>query len=461
MALDFWYDGQLRRYWMQFIRIFEGIQYQAGIGPNGQVSYRTFPVKLAGKDRQIGHILRNNSENTILSTPQITCEMIDIEQSDERRQLPNHVSNVNIFERAIDPATGKYTNELGKTYSVERFMPVPYDMTMQVSVWTSNEMQKNQFMEQVLTLFNPSIDLQTSDNPLDWTSLTVVNLVGVQWSNRSMPIGTDSDIEIATLTFQVPVWLSPPSKVKRQNIIHQIITNIGLMNDTHREAAERGEGIHFSENDLHTRVIVTPGDLKVDVAFVGDGPDRHVEVTLLNQHGSNEINGQKLDWRKVLNSYGQYRPGVSQFRLKTVNDLDNHDSDIIGTFDFHPTKPNSLIWTIDVETLQPNTMAPIEGIIDMQGRVPGRGLPPAESGQRYMLIEDLHPVADWDMLEAHVNDIIEYDGTKWFKAFDASAVTTPHFVLNLRSNKQLRWTGEQWLMAVEGTYNPGFWRVFL
>ena len=461
MALDFWYDGQLRRYWTQFVRIFEGFQYQSGIGEDGNVIYRTFPVRLASKDRQIGHILRNNSENTILSVPRVSCEMIDIEQPDERRQAPNHVSTVNVFERDVDLATGKYTEGLGKSFTVERYMPVPYNMTMQVSLWTSNEMQKNQFMEQVLTLFNPSIDLQTSTNPIDWTSLTVVHLTGVQWTNRTMPIGTDDEIEISTLTFHVPIWLTPPAKVKRQNIIHQIITNINTMNETHRDAADRGEQVHFSENDMHSRLIVTPGDLKTEVTFVGEGNDRYASVKLLNQHGGEEVDGKVLSWRELLNRHGPYRAGVSQFRLMTNNDLDNHDMDIIGTFDLHPTEPNILIWTIDFETLQPNTLRPINAIIDLQGKAPGRGLPDVETGQRYLLLEDLFPTSEWDMLEAHTHDIIEFDGNRWIKVFDASSSINKEFVLNLRSNKQLKWNGEQWLMAVEGIYNPGFWRIFL
>ena len=75
MAMDFFYDGQMRRYWMQFSRIFEGWQYESGIGADGVKTLRSFPVSMGNKNRQISHLLRNNSENAILSTPRITCEM--------------------------------------------------------------------------------------------------------------------------------------------------------------------------------------------------------------------------------------------------------------------------------------------------------------------------------------------------------------------------------------------------
>jgi hypothetical protein len=463
MSLDYWYDGQLRRYWLQFCRIFEGFQYESGVGANGTKTLRTFPVSLGGKNRQVGHILRNGSENTMLSTPRITCEMTEIVPSSERRQTPNHVSTVNIFERAIDPNTNLYTNELGKTYTVERFMAIPYDITMRVNVWTSNEQQKHQFMEQVLVLFNPSIDIQTGDNPIDWTSLTIVELDSITWTNRELPIGTEDDIEIATLTFKMPIWLTPPAKIKRQNIIHQIITNIGEMNKSY--VGEQAGGYNFSPNDLHTRVIVTPGNHQARAEVLLDSAGRpYCEITLLSEEGLvTKPNGEDVwEWRELLTRYGQYRKGVSQFRLKTTDDLDDEDSDIIGIFDFHPTEANKILWTPDPETLPVNTLQTINGMISPNaGHAPGRGLPDAEEGQRYLLADDLDAVPEWTNLKASANDIIEFDGTEWKVSFDASVNTDVKVVLNGRSGKQLRWTGEIWVDAISADYNPGYWRIFL
>ena len=513
MALDYWYDGQLRRYWLQFCRIFEGFQYESGVDANGVRTRRYFPVKLASKNRQIGHILRNGSENTVLSTPQITCEMTSIRQSAERRQTPNHVRTVNVWERAIDEATNTYTGQLGQTYSVETYMAIPYDITMRVNIWTSNEMQKHQFMEQVLILFNPSIDLQTGDNAVDWTSLGIVELLGdeIQWTNREMPIGTDDDIEVSTLSFKMPIWLSPPAKIKRQNIIHQIIMNIGMMDQADKYQAEQGGGYNFSTNDDRSRVIVTPGNHQVRME-VERGPEGMVFTgTLLTENGHRfvdnwrelakqygiEIDEQDptaanfiekindprlmLNWKPLLDSYGAYRPAVSQFRLKTTNDMDDHDSDIVGTFDF-TSAPNKILWTPDVATLPRETLQTIHGVIslvnpelplsDFPQRFPGDGLiPEAKEGDRYLLTDDLNRPDDsvpqdeiawgWGGAVASANDIIEYKNGKWVVSFDASATTDKFVVLNGRSGKQLRWNGEIWLDAVSGDYMPGYWRVFL
>lgn len=462
MALDHWYDGQLRRYWLQFCRIFDNVTYKEGVGADGTMAYRTFPIKLASKDRQIGHILRNNSENTVLSCPRLSARMTDLAMDADRRQHPSHVSTVNVVERAIDPVTNKYTGAIGNTYSVERYMGVPFQMEMTLDIWTSNESQKHQFMEQILMLFNPAIDLQTSTNPLDWGALTIVELTGINWSDRSFPI-MDEDVEVSSLTFKMPIWIQPPAKVKRQNIIQQIITNIATVpTGTDMQA---GDGINFSEADYHTRIIVTPNNHLIQVAVEGSD----YMITLLDQFG---LVDENLKWIDLLNQYGLYRPGISQLRLKTTADMDDHDSDIIGTYTIHPTEPNKLIWQPDMETMPSNTLANINRMItlsrgeDFVGVRPGIELPDAAEGQRYLLAEDLVLSPDggnngWSNLVADRDDIIEYQNGTWVKVFDASVMTQVQYVTNSFSGKQLKWNGEMWIMAVDGDYRPGAWRIFL
>ena len=56
-------------------------------------------------------------------------------------------------------------------------------------------------MEQILVLFNPALEIQSTDNYLDWTSLSYIELTGTQFSSRAVPVGVDESIDIATLTF--------------------------------------------------------------------------------------------------------------------------------------------------------------------------------------------------------------------------------------------------------------------
>lgn len=174
MALDYHYDETIRRYLLQFVRIFNQFQYRTGKDAHGNSTFRVVPATLATMDRQVNSIMQNNSENVLLSTPQISCWISALRRNPERIQDPNYVRSINTYERAIDPDTGKYTSDLGRIYNIETYMPVPYDLIMQTDIWTSNEYQKQQLLEQILILFNPSLDLQTGMNPIDWTSLTIV-----------------------------------------------------------------------------------------------------------------------------------------------------------------------------------------------------------------------------------------------------------------------------------------------
>lgn len=454
MALDYFYDAQLRRYWTQFVRIFEGFQYRTGRNGSGQVSMRTVPVKLASKDRLVGHILRNNSENTTMSTPQISCWMNSLSRVPARTQSPNFTSTVNVWERAIDPVTNSYTGEAGRSYTVERMMGVPYDMMMNVDIWTSNEDQKSQLVEQILQLFNPSIDMQISDNPLDWNGLGIVEHEGIEWSSRSFPIGTEDDIDITTLTFRVPIWISPPAKVKRQNIIQQIITNITAV-----PTIEANEGVvadtHYSEADMRSRLVVTPGDYHVDLSG-------SVATLLTSSQSLTDDEGNELDWAKVLGLYGKVRPGISQIRFKTTGDLENHDNDVIGTFDLD-YEVNKMNITFDFETLPTNTLAGIKGVVDPHLNHPGNTTPLTSPmvGDRWMILNDIAANTTWGAFTASENDIIQFTNTGWSVVFDASATDTVARLTHTTTGVQYKWTGGEWVNSLEGVYRPGYFRVFL
>ena len=81
-------------------------------------------------------------------------------------------------------------------------------------------------MEQILYLFNPDFEIQKTDNYIDWTSLSYVELTGVTFSSRTIPVGAESEIDVATMTFSMPIWLSPPVKVKKLGVVQKIIMSI-------------------------------------------------------------------------------------------------------------------------------------------------------------------------------------------------------------------------------------------
>jgi hypothetical protein len=226
MARDFFYDGQVRRFITQFMRMISNIQVEFGKDRNNVIALQRVPVYYGDSSRQVASILKNNSENTMSAIPAIAVYVSALTYDRERVQDPSMVSSVRLRERKYDPDTGEYTNQQGDLVTVDRPMPVPYKLTLKADVWTSNTEQKLQLLEQLMVLFNPSMEIQSSDNYVDWTSLTVVTLTDMSWSSRSVPVNAEEPIDIATMTFEIPIWISAPAAVKKYGAIEKMITNM-------------------------------------------------------------------------------------------------------------------------------------------------------------------------------------------------------------------------------------------
>ncbi|ASV44717.1 tail sheath [Agrobacterium phage Atu_ph07] len=457
MALDYFYDGQIRNYMLQFLRIFQSIHYSVRNDSDGNPVLKKIPAKFALKDALVGAILSNNSSNTAVSFPQITAYIDNLSVSPNRRQTPNHIDQVDIVEREYDAMNNSYLKTRGATYSAKRFMPVAYDMTMKVEIWTTNDNQKHQIMEQLLVLFNPSIDIQSNTNAVDWSSLTIVELTDTLWSSRSIPIGdTTTTVDSSVLTFNVPIWINPPAKIMKYNIIEQIVTNINHMDEAlvRENSDPQTAAMYWSESDLLSRIIVTPGNHLISVD--------NSKITLLGAYGSLKTDGGLLhDWNALIEDYGTLRPGISQIRLKTSEFIEDFETDIVGTFELDPNEPNKISWAVDPMSLPSNTLPNVKGVIDPNKTYLGTGLPLPTLGDRYIIVGEIRPSNIWGDLTADANDIIVFDGTKWVKIFDASEEENVQFILNLQSGIQYKFVKGVWEYAVNKKYPPGYWRIFL
>ncbi len=448
---QFWYDQQIRRYLLQFVRIFNGFQIQSGQknagGTSSQV-YRTVPMRYADMSRMVAHVLRGNTENALNSTPFMTCHVANLNVARERRHDPKLISSQQIQERKYDSLNDQYTAELGNTYTVDRYMPVPYDLTINVDIWSSNTEQKLQILEQILTLFNPTVEIQANTNPLDWTNITVVELIDIQWSSRSVPQGVDSQLDISTLIFQVPIWINPPAKVKKQSIIHSIINRIHLDDNLTDLEYDKNMQDFFEQFSNLEEIVVTPQDAQVNVT--GN------TVSLLNAHGINE----GYSWKEFFEQYGEFQASTSKLKLRRSENIEDSTQDIVGTIAYNPTNDNQLIFTIDSATLPTNTQNSVLKIIDPKKNYPGDGtLAGQQAGQRYLIINDINQGSqNWGTVVASANDIIEFDGIQWQVSFDASVNgSTVQYVTNTATNFQYKWTGTEWIDTYQGTYKPGYW----
>jgi hypothetical protein len=249
----FFYDEQIRRFLLQFARIFSNFDVEYGRDEEGtNHTLIRVPVKYGDWSRQAQTVLANNSASTMPSTPMMTFYITALDYDRPRIQEPNFVSTIAVRQRTYDSNTDTYETTQGNAFTIDRLMPVPYKMTMNLDIWTSNTNQKMQLLEQILVLFNPALEIQATDNYIDWTSLTTCDLESVKWSSRTVPIGTDNPIDIATLTFTLPIWISSPAKVKKLGVVERIVARVF---DAQGDASNA-----ILDNDLllGTRQIFTP-----------------------------------------------------------------------------------------------------------------------------------------------------------------------------------------------------------
>jgi hypothetical protein len=459
--MDFFYDGQVRRYVTQFMRMFIGFKYKDGDG-----DLKAIPVSYGDLTKQVSQIIRENSENKLPSVPKIACYITGLELDRSRTADPTFVSKLSVRERDYDDfdAGGDpiYKNNQGPGYTVERLMPTPFRLTMRADLWTSNTDQKLQILEQILVLFNPSLEVQTTDNYIDWTSLSVVELNGLTFSSRSIPQGTEVDIDIATMDFEMPIYISPPVKVKKLGVVQNIIMN---MFDESGQLKSVEELAFNTSGIVQRSVFATPGEFGVlllsSKTVTGtDTGDYYVSV-LDSSEAVKELGlstpvkqGERIDWNEVLPIYGGYKDGISQIRFTKPN-----GTEIIGTFTVNPLDSSYLVVTFDNDTLPANDIPLVTGIIDPTTFNPKdhfkNNIP---TGTRYLILEDTNPnVTAWDNTQANANDIIEWNGTSWNIVFDASSITDETFVTNQNTMIQYKWDGEQWMKSFEGEYTAGYW----
>ena len=500
---EHFYDGQIRKYLVQMMRLFSNFSYETGDGTKIQV-----PVIYGDLTRQVSSILRDNSENKIPSAPRMAVYITGLELDRDRTSDSSYVNKRHVRERTKDN-NGNYTDEQGRQYTVERLMPTPYRLTINVDVWSTNTDMKLQIMEQILMLFNPSLDIQTTDNYLDWTSLTTVMLDSVNFSSRSIPVGVDSEIDVAQMTFSTPIYISPPAKVKRLGVVTNIVTSI-FDGDGYYDFEKMLEGTNlFSvggttqpyESGVDQNEVVDTGAMPND----GDGvltPRNQItrtqnpvvknplqeRVLVLNGEAQILDNGLPSDssWLDYFKEIpGKYQSGLSimYFRKPDISGL------VAGRITVNPLDESKLIIDFDRDTLpsndtiqgparNANQYSSVDFIIDPLRYDPQSDT--SKAGVRLLLLGAIGDADNTDGADAWkntngtdfvagANDIIEYDGANWHVVFDASQdylpvndeTITKLYTTNLNTGVQYYWDGDQWLLSVDGEYAKGDWTINL
>lgn len=540
--MQHFYDKQIRRYITQVIRLLSEFGYK-----DGKDNLVKIPVMYGDLTRQVGSIIRDNSENKIPSAPRMAVYITGLAMDTNRLADSSYINKLNIRERAYDNNGDEYLKAEGKNYTVERIMPTPYTLTVSVDVWTTNTDQKLQLLEQILMLFNPSLEIQSTDNYIDWTSLSVINMTDINFSSRSIPTGTETEIDIATLTLEMPIYISPPAKVKKLGVITNIITamfaddGLEINIDDTAYAQSLVKEAHIVDETTTNKLTGKREALTSETTLITTSHNNYDLLFMNNVArliGKNAVVGSET-WTGYLNSLPfEFESGITELRLQRSNGFE-----IIGTVAINTTDETELMVNIDADTLPDDTYiegrTSIDYIIDPAKKNPtdfglstnprvlllgnighvqrGRfttttkiltydtkhlfydvtglkvfvngtevsasamdGDSSVSSTDTYIIkfngMLDIGDVVEYELyldvdgpdawknadgtdFSASANDIVEWDGNKWVRVFDASTASSDTYTTNLNTGIQYKWTGTEWIMSYEGEYPDGTWRI--
>jgi len=215
----YYYDEQLRKYILQFMAIFAGLKVKIGKLGDREASLIPAHITYGPKDRVVASIMAENTQNKPIRLPAMSAYLNNIELAPDRRKGVSTVRRKTYF-----PTGGIFPDDIA---TVEQMMPIPYNTSIELAIYTSNRDEHFQLLEQIFMFFDPLLQIQKTDDVFDWAKITTVELVGVNF-DEGYPSGTDRRIIQTTLQFLMPIWIEIPMKIKN-NFIADINLRVGLV----------------------------------------------------------------------------------------------------------------------------------------------------------------------------------------------------------------------------------------
>lgn len=248
----YFYNQQLKSYILQFMAIFSGTQVMVGKRDSQEDRLISVPIHYGAQDRVVASIVAGNTQNTPLRLPVMSAYVRGLSMATGRM-----AGTGTERRKAYVPVGGLVPDDI---QVIHQRKPVPYDLDIELSMYVSNSDQLFQILEQILPLFDPQLNIQTSDGAFDWKRLTHVLLTGIQVESN-YPIGTDRRIIQSTLTFSIPIYIDTPAQV-RTDFISKIYLRVGAVDSAAVDNFEivadlDGQGIPYQN-------ILSSGDLTID-----------------------------------------------------------------------------------------------------------------------------------------------------------------------------------------------------
>jgi len=216
---NFFYDQQFKRYALQFNAIFSGLQVQVGKSADKNERLIPVPVIYGSMDRVAAAAATGHTQNKHLRLPMMSSNLVNFDIANDRMK-----GTGNTRREVYVPVGGVLPND---AIVVRTRMAVPYDLTFGLSIYTGNKDQQFQILAPILVLFDPILQIQTSDAQLDPTKISTVEIISIN-PEESYPSGTESRMIITTIQFKIDAYITIPSTVKT-DVVQQIYARVSAV----------------------------------------------------------------------------------------------------------------------------------------------------------------------------------------------------------------------------------------
>lgn len=216
----YFYNKNIQKTILAFSNIFTN--FYVDIGSNDEEKLQSCGVINLNGDQSIINILSGGSQNEMINLPLLGIRFKGLIPNDQDVHGKNVVIR-EVYSSSKDPS---------KKVAQYNIKPMAYWANMSVEIVTSDEDHMYALLEQILTLFDPTLSLATSDKFNNWQRITTVELTDVS-ATYTNTILDNQAMYMTDLEFKVNIWLGLPSVVKK-NIIKQIEFNIGNPSPTLR-----------------------------------------------------------------------------------------------------------------------------------------------------------------------------------------------------------------------------------
>lgn len=450
MTVDvgYWYNAQIRTIILHTQRLFSNFYISNGKKDNGEEDLVRVPCVFMSTDKSAVNLINNNTDTVIESSPKMVLTISELKLNNNLISGSPYYEYISDFnEKKFNESTGNYEYELGNSYEIARLNPLPIGITFKLYILTTMQTHKFQLFEQIRMMFSPTIELQTSENPLDWTRVTALVLTNVNYSSKGTTNLDSSQLDAMDLTFEINTNLDAPALISHNTLVENIITEIGEGNYV-EDTLSWGEGDSI-------RTIHTPSNNFITV-------QNNNEIVL---QPSKDIK----NWFQLLKYYGiKYNSRKNNVYVHCLITYDNNKKkSIYGTILINDNDPTKATWEFNQELLPSENLQPIDAIIN-----PHEYDPTKEEGTRYLLDESIgNNTYIWGILkdkngnilnEISANSIIEYKNGFWTLMLDPKEQPAVYYVRDLSDAKYLYSYNEDydiWYDVINRKYRAGMWRI--